>query len=325
MTLTGEDLKEWIPAWVTNRQNDPQLEWCRAGDTRFTEPFFEDTIGDLMRKPFNLVFRHQTPLEILGEIVDVSAAVAPTGFIFHMSRCGSTLVSQMLASSERNIVMSEPTPVDSILRANIFNPSITDEQRKNWLRWIMAALGRKRSGKEERLFIKFDSWSSLDIDLILEVFPDTPWIFLYRDPLEVIVSQMKRRGAQMIPGALDMPLPGLDFHEVFNIPPEEYCARVIENICAAALKRAGDPNAMFLNYSQLPGAVGSSIARHFSLDLSDDERELISSASGRNAKNPSLSFSPDVKDKQGSVTYAIRQAVDKHLANIYAQLEAASA
>lgn len=325
MTLKAEDLRKWVPSWISNRAGDPLVEWCFAGDTRFTGPFFDDTVGFLMQKPFNRLFRHRTPIEFLREVATDVGIIPPTGFIFHMSRCGSTLVSQMLAASGRNIVMSEPPPVDSILRANIFNPSLTDDQRKDWFRWIVAALGRKRSDQEERFFIKFDSWSALEIDLVLATFPGTPWVFLYRDPVEVMVSQMKRRGAQMIPGALDMPLPGLEFHEAINMAPEEYCARVIEKICASALQHAGGPNGLFVNYSRLPEAVTSSIARHFSLDLSSGELDLMAKASGHNAKNPSLSFSPDSEEKRKTASPAVLKAVDNWLAAVFEQMEAASA
>lgn len=325
MTPKAGDVRKWVPAWITDRGADPRVEWCYAGDTRFTSPFFDDTIGILMRKPFNLLFRHQTPMEFLSEVANDGDIVPPTGFIFHMSRCGSTLVSQMLAASERNIVLSEPPPIDSILRANIFNPSITDDQRIDWLRWIVAAFGRKRASTEQRLFIKFDSWSALEIDLVLAAFPDVPWIFLYRDPVEVMVSQMKRRGAQMIPGALDMPLPGLEYHQIINMAPEEYCAVVLEKFCTVALRHAGHPNALFVNYSKLPGAAGSSIARHFLLDLSSEELELMTKASGFNAKNPSLSFSSDSKEKHNAASDAIRAAVGNRLAAIHVQMETASA
>ena len=55
----------------------------------------------------------------------------------------------MFASLEQNIVLSEPSPVDSVLRANAFNPAVTDEQRSTWLRWLLIGFRKKtdRCGK----------------------------------------------------------------------------------------------------------------------------------------------------------------------------------
>jgi hypothetical protein len=86
------------------------------GARRFTDPFFAQTINPCVRHPAD-AFRHQTPLENLGEIVASQPGCRPTGFIFHMSRCGSTLLSQMLAAALENIVLSEAGPIDDILRA----------------------------------------------------------------------------------------------------------------------------------------------------------------------------------------------------------------
>src|SRR5678816_558328 len=104
--------------------------------------------------------------------------------IFHMSRCGSTLVAQMLAALERNIVISEARPIDQVLGAKV-----DEERRIAWLRWIVNALAQRRRPAEEFFFIKLDAWHVLHLPLIQRAFPNTPWVFLYRDPIEVMVSQ----------------------------------------------------------------------------------------------------------------------------------------
>ena len=40
----------------------------------------------------------------------------PSGFIFHMSRCGSTVISQMLAALAEHVVVSEAGPIDALAR-----------------------------------------------------------------------------------------------------------------------------------------------------------------------------------------------------------------
>jgi hypothetical protein len=100
MKSLPEQFRDWMPIRVYSRDSSDLVDWCFMNDERFTHPFFTDTIRTRMREPFNLIFRHQTPIETLREIVGEDV-IAPTGFIFHMSRCGSTLVAQMLAGSRQ--------------------------------------------------------------------------------------------------------------------------------------------------------------------------------------------------------------------------------
>jgi len=240
-----------------------------------------------------------------------------------MSRCGSTLVSQMLAALPRNVVISEAGPIDSVLRAKFREPSITEEQRADWLRWTISALGQRRSDVEKDLFIKFDSWSVLDLPLISRAFPSAPWIFLYRNPIEVLVSQLGRRGAHMVPGAIEPALFGMGPDEVFEMRPEEYCARVLARICEAALRQRHSGAGMMINYQQLPGAVWTSIAGFFGVELSVADVETCRRAATVDAKNPLVGFESDSHAKQNRADDAVRAAAAQWLTPIYEQLEAA--
>ena len=308
------DLHEWVPIRIYRGDAGLCVDWCYISSTRFTHPFFEDTIAVQFRRPFSLLFRQKTPIDILGELYGTSPGVPPTGFIFHMSRCGSTLVSQMLASLPRNIVMSEPPVVDSVIRAEAAN----DEERVERLRWVVNALGQ-RSGDEENFFIKFDSWSTIDIALIRRAYPDVPWIFLYRDPVEVIVSQMRQRGAQMIPGFIK----GFSVfggENVFAIPPEVYCARLLAAFCSGALNFAGDPKGLFINYTQLPAAIGR-IVQHFGVDFTPEEIEQMLATTQFDAKSPRMFFEPDGEKKRKAASETVREAAAEWLDPLYRRLE----
>lgn len=156
-----------------------------------------------MGEPFNLLFRHQLPLDSLLEWQARSPGLAPSRFIYHMSRCGSTLVSQMLAALPEHIVLSEPPPIGTILDLN--QRGASDEERISWMRAWMSAMGQPTNG-EQRLFVKLDSWQTVDLPLLRRAFPDTPWIFLYRNPVEVMVSSMKTTGMQIVPGLTNITL-----------------------------------------------------------------------------------------------------------------------
>ncbi len=316
------NFENWAPIRVFWQDNRPYVDWCYMHKDRFVHPFFDITIQHRMQEPFSLLFQYHTPADELAELNIIRPGLAPTGFIFHMSRCGSTLISQMLASLSRNIVISEASPIDSILRTNTVDSSISDETRIEWLRGIIGALGRKRSPDEKHYFIKFDSWHTLYLELIHRAFPDVPWIFLYREPVEVIVSHMRQSGAQMVPGALGHLLPGLDIFESAQMPREKYCALVVKQFCESALSQLNkDPHkALLVNYDQLPAAVTTSIVDHFGAVYSDEDIEKMNLAAKFDAKNPQTQFVSDIEGKRSEANEAVMEAGEE-LALVYEKLE----
>ncbi len=312
-----EKFRDWIPVRAYLKEERAFIDWCFLGKERLTEPFFDDSIVKRFREPFNLLFRHQTPIELLGELNEISAGLKPTGFIFHLSRCGSTLVLQMLAALPQNIVISEASPVDFVIRAK----NISEKQKIEWLRWMVNALGQKRNPGEANFFIKFDSWNTLGIDLITRAFPDVPWIFLYRNPVEVIVSHMRQRGAQAVPGMINEILPELSFEESAQMPPEEYCARVLQKICQSALEPLKKGEGLAVNYTDLPDGVTAKILKHFKTELNKKDVEKMLEATKFNAKNPFLNFSADTERKKKEASREAVSAAESFVNPFYAELE----
>jgi gluconate kinase len=254
------------------------------------------------------------------ELQSVEPGLAPSGFIFHMSRCGSTLAAQLLAALPQNIVISEAEPIDNVLRANWRYPRITDEQRIAWLRGLLSALARPRH-QGQHFFVKFDSWHTLELPIIQRAFPGVPWIFLYREPVQVLASHQRQRGAQMVPGLLSPQWLRLDEASLAGISPDDYCARVLAQICQAAWQHR-NANALFLNYRQLPSAIWTEIAGHFRVDHSDEDIDRMRQATQFDAKNPGLFFAEDISSKLRAATPAIRQLAERWLMPIYTALEA---
>jgi hypothetical protein len=315
-------LDGWSPIRFYWQQSSAIVDWCYVGDCRFTDPFFDQTIDRCLRNPSNVLFRHQTPIEILGEYREARPGLPPTGFIFHLSRCGSTLVSQMLAALPQNVVIAEAAPIDTLLRARFQKQDLTDAMLAAWLRWMISALGQRRSGEEKHLFIKFDSWSLLDLSNIRRAFPDVPWIFMYREPVEVLVSQLRRRGAHLIPGVLDPGLFGMDHSSVLQMQPTEYCARVLAAVCDAALQNHNSGDSIFINYDQLPDAALSPLLDFFHVEYTSSDIERMRHASQFNAKNPSLPFENDIASKRRDASSEVREMVSKWIMPFYERLEA---
>jgi hypothetical protein len=317
MIATAAGLDEWVPIRVYEEAGEPYVDWCHLGDERFTEPFFDGTIDRRMRTPFNLTFRHQTPLRSLGR---AEGRLTPRGLIFHVSRCGSTFVAQQLAALPQHRVLSEAEPIDGVLRFSAAARDIAGDERAVWLRRIVAALARPAPG-EEALFIKHDSWHTLDMPVIRRAFPDVPCVFLYRDPLEVLVSQMTQRAIYLIPGVAGTELFGIAPQTALTMQAEEFCASVLASIYGAMLKHARDPGVLLVNYRDLPAAMTSAVLPHFGVTLSAEERTVLATAATFSAKQPQLPFVPDSREKRNAAGAAVRSHCERLLMPLYRELE----
>lgn len=313
----------WLPTVTFWRGRQLYVQWSFAGTRRLTQPFFEDDVQIGMRKPFNRLIRYTTPIERLREWVRSNPPLQLNGFIFHMSRCGSTLVSQMLAALPHNRVISEASPIDAVVSAKQMRPDLDDDEHAIWLRSIVGALGQPRAATERNYFIKLDCWHTVALPLFARAFPAVPWIFLYRDPVEVLVSHQQMPGAQMIPGGIGRDLFGIDVSSAIA-SQADYHSRVLAGICEPVLRSAGNKG-MLVNYRQLPEALWSSILPHFGVASSEQDRTTMTEAARYDAKMPGTEFTADSETKQrkAAAIGPVRAAAEKYLSSIYRQLEAA--
>lgn len=311
--IHAAQLDGWIPVRVYWSEGRPILDWCYLGNRGFKHSF-EQTVEDCLRYPANLLFRHQTPIEVLHQLSETRPGLKPTGFVFHMSRSGAGMISRMLAALPESIVISQARPVDSILRAHLRDEKLDDLERIGWLRGTLNALGQQRLGISRHLFIVFDAWNALELPLVRRAFPDVPWVFLYRDPIEVLVSQFGQRGAETIPGVFPPEYFGMGADAATLMAPEEYCATVLAAICQAALRQHAE-GGMLINYSQLPEVAWSMISECFGVSCSDAEKETMV---GFDTTNPA-----DAVRKPENASERLREVASKLLYPIYEKLKTA--
>lgn len=319
--MTATHLDGWVPIRVYADRGRPTVDWCHMGGARFSEPFFNETVERRLRDPFALLFRHQTPLDDLLELRRTDPGVPPAGFIFHMSRCGSTVITQMLAASVENVVLSEPEPVEGLLRARLFTRGVPDETWMAWLQALISGLARPRLGPERRCFVKFDAWQTLDLPLIRSAFPDVPWIFVHRHPVEVLASHRRSPAAQMIPGVLPSTIYGVEPAEAARLSTDEYTARALRAICDTALRHLDD-GGLPVAYAELPEATWTSIAAHFGLTLSEPDFEAMRRAARLDVKRPAREFRDDTAAKQASAPAETRQVAERWVTESWRRLEA---
>ncbi|MEP6296086.1 MAG: aspartyl beta-hydroxylase, partial [Ilumatobacter sp.] len=236
----------------------------------------------------------------------------PSGFVYHLSRCGSTFVTSALASVPGVSVLSEPVPLDQLLRLVADQP--TDRQALA-ARWMLSALSPAADAGDDGLVVKLDSWHIHLFPILRRAYPDVPWIFLARDPVEVMVSHDRQRGPQMIPGALPSELLRVDAE---TVSLHEHGASVLAAILDSALFHEAD-GGLLVDYTELPEAITTRIQPHFGLAVIDPDPDVLS----QHAKNPVLPFTPDGVEKRDGADPELREATHRLVGGAYSAFDAA--
>jgi hypothetical protein len=147
-------------------------------------------------------------------------------------------------------------------------------------------------------------------------------VFLYRYPVEILVSHRRIRGMQMIPGVLDPARVGIVPDEPTMISLDKYAARVLAGFFRAALQHAGLGRNRFINFNQLPTIVWESLGGFFGIEWGREDLARLRAAAQQNAKSPNLPYADDRASKQRAADAELRELAVTWLTEPYAHLEA---
>ncbi len=318
--MTALDFTEWLPIRAFEEAGTWQLDWAWFGTMPLARPFFSDDVDEVLRLPFNQALRRQTGLEALFDWQAHSPGLAPSLLVFHTSRCGSTLLAQLLRALPGHVVLSEPPPLDALLRAHYRDPSASAWQA-DAVRALCSAYGQRRRGDERRLVVKLDAWNLFEAELLRRLYPQVPCLFLYRDPLEVVVSQRRQPGLHAVPGLLGPSgLDGLPGREALE--PGDYLAWMVGQLLQAGLDLCAAGEAVALNYRELPGALWGRLGPL--LGINPAAVPHLQAIAGHDAKRPGQAFSADGDAKRNEADEATRAAVERWARAPFDALEALS-
>ena len=314
-----DDFRGWAPFGIRREPEGTVVDWCYLGSQPLREPFFDQSVRRV-RGDLESCKNRVTSLQTLERILTLSPGLSPAGFIYHMSRCGSTLIAQMLAANGENLVLSEPAIVQAVL-GGARDATGNGEDHVSLLRHIVGALGRRRAGGEKHYFIKLASASIRQLPLIRRAFPETPWIFVYRDPVEVLAAILRQAREMLPPGLAAMGLVDGDPASLEQLPPAEFWARVLAGRCSDALRFQSSGKSLLVNYRQLPALVWESLPDFFGVSYSAEDIERMKSAARFDAKNPSRLFAADSAARQQAATDRIHELAEQWIMPHYRRLE----
>jgi len=324
--LAIEQLRSWLPVDAVLRQGRPAIEWMDMSDVVFAEPFFNQTV-DRVKRERSSASSLTTSFDELIRFEKVSDSLPPTGFIFHSSRCGSTLVANACKSLSGSLVISEAPVLDKLITRFFTDTDETGTKEllySVFLRGAVSALGQRRLGSERHYFIKFSSTSILQYPRIRRIWPKVPALFLYRDPTEVIVSNLQNTPEWMVVGsnpATSAAMIGVRQEELGSIGPEEFCARALGRFYTAA-SSAVDENTLLCNYHDLTAVTLLRIVEFFHVSTSTEDAEAIRQSVKLYSKDPSRTFNGDRDSKRANASTFVKEMVAKWAEAPYQRLVA---
>ncbi len=286
-----------IASWIPWKLSGTLCEWIYTGDKKFTEPFFSDTISVCKNFSENRSsYKVIADLEIMSEWSGTINHINPSAFIFHTSRCGSTLLSQMLSLDEANIVLSEVPFFDELFRLPYKN-SIDTIIVNKYLNAAIKLYGRKTSRDETRLFIKTDSWHLHFHEQLRNLFPGIPFILLFRNPPEVISSHQKQRGMQSVPGIIELEVFGFSKEQIMETNLDAYMTNILEGYFKKMIEISkADSNTLLCNYNEGINNILKKINSFLNLKITTANENLMHERVRFHAKHPQQLFTEDQKE-----------------------------
>jgi hypothetical protein len=281
------------------------VDWADFSGQALDGGFFADPVLRALARPYNRLLRCRTGLDDFLRGAG-SEAAKPAGFVFHMSRCRSTLTARMLGALPDTEAISEPEPLNAMIHL-AWQAQAPDAWRVAALKAMVGALCRAGT---KRHFVKLNAWHIMALPLFRRAYPDVPWLFLYRDPAEILASQMVARGTDFTPEIVPSGLFGIP--DGAQLPFETYCAAALARLGEAALAGEGG---LFVDSADLPGAFTTVILPHFGVDL--PAGAPFAAAAARDAKRPDSPYRP----RAAPVAPAIRATADAECGAVHARLK----
>ena len=315
-----------------------KVMWADIGDYPYREWQHIFTISALAERG-ELGESFATDFAILLDDRILADPIEPSGFMFHISRCGSTLTGKALARSPRHLVINQGAPLQRGFWATITRDWAMEAQPSpenlKAFRNLVRAMTRRRFAGEERAFIKFISWNALYMDFALAAFPQVPAMFLYREPVEVIASVLRETSA--VVWAKGRPqagfLSGLDWRSTETMGEVEYLAHCFARYLGFATQMGA--RVSLVNYRDIkPENFADMLARGFGFHPEKGELALMLEQFQFHSKDDKnqQQFKSDSAEKRASIPDSDRALVaqicgglmerlDESPANLFAQTQ----
>ena len=266
----------------------------------------------------------QTPLSLLNQAN--FDGVDPSVFIFHVSRCGSTLLTRALAQSRNNLVYGEPVVINQLWHHFLGDKPATltspfNQQETTLFTNLLRALGRKRLDSHTHYAIKFSSLYCLIMDQISKLYPQTPILFIYRDPIEVLVSVSQKNYGFVDDHQSELSQAAINSNAPVNDSKDAYSAKLLEIKMQHAI-RSTHPKLHYLNYSQLTKENLPKILETIGINFNTEDLQSMQNQFDFYSKSDykTQHFENDSNIKRQQASEELQSLCEPTLNNLYQEL-----
>lgn len=285
-------LSNWIPYKLIETDKEAYFEWIYLADVNFAEPFFTDTIAKCNGHKFNS--KQNKAVSTVENLIEWSQeleSVELRSLVFHVSRCGSTMLSQCFAASAQNIMISEAPIIDQVLRSDYFGL----DKKTALIKAVLNFLGQKRFPQQKHLIVKLDAWHIFNAGYFRSIFPEVPFGLLYRNPTEVLKSHQKMMGMHMVPNLIPPSVFGISSQEIEETSFRQYGALVLEKYFQGFLDfYETNQNAAILNYNDGMKNALEKFISFIDIEYSHEELEKMLERLKQHSKDKNTVFTGDL-------------------------------
>lgn len=288
---------------------------------------------------------------LVPKLLDLSAVV------FHESRCGSTLVANSFVgvNPSEHRVYSESAPVFEALYVFCsleedysLQPSARRSLRSQQssevcsrpkqaglvLHDVMYLMRRSNDPKETRVLFKFQSKLTSYLPVFLQAFPTTSWLFVFREPVQVLMSYFKEGPIENVACARTQDDPphavqqiakrGRGVNDASTLSYEDYCAAHLASLTETAVDGLQSSSmGIPVDYKGLPTNLGQIFSRRLGISMGTAEINNLNQIAGKYSKGrpgQARAWEDDSKIKQRTATDQLREAAQTFLQDSYQQL-----
>jgi hypothetical protein len=298
-----------------------QVQWLDFGHKALSESFFQWSWASI-KGTGNVSSEVSTGVETLIHAAQRTAPTMPSGVIVHMTRCGSTWISNCLKAADNAVVVAEAPVMDQVL-SDAFTPTLSNDEstRQKIVVALSTIFSRYETGNPKKVVFKLGIYGLPAMKTIRLLWPELPIVVVIRNPSEVIASNLNQPARWLCSRwFLNR---DFDWHSSTSrgFSDEDYCGKVLGTLCEAGAA-AIDENTMILDYRNIGRESILKVGVLFGLWSKDVDPERI--------LRP---FELDSKDRRGQQTYvsraemqsryapeAIRAAADKWVMSSYERL-----
>lgn len=271
---------------------------------------------------------------------DTVQVLALAGVVFQESRCGSTLVANLLQAADpvaHRVYAEAPPP----LQALTADERYTADQLAPLLRDVIYSMSRSRDMDEQRVFFKFQSAATRRLPTWQRAFASdhVPWLFVFRAPVQILMSHFANgpqsvgrancaRSHRQPPPLVTQRLVQAGRH---TWTPHSHQEQYFESYCAASLATFTETVLAHVNedafpvaYADLPDLLWTTLLPHvfgIPLDASAVARMQATSleySKGRGAAG--RTFVADADAKEAQAWPAVQEAAATFLQASFDQL-----